>query len=294
MTGPVPSSAFSAVSARLAWSRHAFWRSSSRASRARVLGRDRRRRARAGRDRRSRRRRTAARRRRRAATARRRLANRSPGMVPVAPPSDRDRAAPARGRSRHGSGASRRTRRAGSPGRHPRAASAARDSRRRGTPPSPRQPGSVRHGEPDPTRPGEPLRRRAARAATAAAGDCERWTPSSSRQRSSGATGSPRSIASTVSATSRVDGDPLAVLDLDDHVERRRRLALEDALLGAPAARLLVAEGHALDAADEVGQGRVEHQVVEVVAVGGADQLDAALGDRAGGLRPRAPSRSRR
>ena len=91
-----------------------------------------------------------------------------------------------------------------------------------------------------------------------------------------------------------VDGDPLAILDLDDDVERRGRLALEDALLGPPAAGLLVAEGHALDPADQVGQGRVEHQVVEVVAVGGADELDAALGDGPCGLRPRAPSRSRR
>ena len=80
-----------------------------------------------------------------------------------------------------------------------------------------------------------------------------------------------------------MDGNALAVLDLDDHVERGRRLALEDALLGAPATRLLVAEGHALDAADEVRQRRVQHEVVEVVAVGGADQLDATLGDRARG-----------
>ena len=81
-----------------------------------------------------------------------------------------------------------------------------------------------------------------------------------------------------------VDRDPLAIDDLDDDVEGRRRLALEDALLGPPPARLLVAEGDALDPADQVGQGRVEHQVVEVVAVGRADQLDAALGDRARGL----------
>ena len=82
-----------------------------------------------------------------------------------------------------------------------------------------------------------------------------------------------------------VDHHPLAVLDLDDHVEGRRLLALEDALLRPPPARLLVAQGHALDPADQVGQGRVEHQVVEVVAVGRPDQLDAALGDRASGLR---------
>ncbi len=82
-----------------------------------------------------------------------------------------------------------------------------------------------------------------------------------------------------------VDEDLLAILDLDDDVERRRRLALEDALLRAAATRLLVAQGHALDAADQVRQRRVEHQVVEVVAVRGADQLHAALGDRARRLR---------
>ena len=91
-----------------------------------------------------------------------------------------------------------------------------------------------------------------------------------------------------VAAQHRVDGvcdigmdrHALAILDLDDDVEGGRRLALEDALLGPPPARLLVAEGDALDPADEVGQGRIEHQVVEVVAVRRADQLDAALGDR--------------
>jgi hypothetical protein len=79
-----------------------------------------------------------------------------------------------------------------------------------------------------------------------------------------------------------VDGHPLAVDDLHDDVEGRRRLALQHALLGPPPAGLLVAEGHALDPADEIGQGRVEHQVVEVVAMGRADELDATLGDGAG------------
>ena len=82
-----------------------------------------------------------------------------------------------------------------------------------------------------------------------------------------------------------VDRHPVAILDLHHDVERGRRLALEDALLRAAAARLLVAERHGLDAADEVGQRRVEHQVVEAVAVRRADELDAALGDRARGRR---------
>ena len=81
-----------------------------------------------------------------------------------------------------------------------------------------------------------------------------------------------------------MDGDLLTIENLDDDVERRRGLALQDALLRAAAPGLLVAEGDGLDAADKVRQRRVQHQVVEVVAVGGADQLDAALGDRPGGL----------
>ncbi len=83
----------------------------------------------------------------------------------------------------------------------------------------------------------------------------------------------------------RMDHDPFAVLDLHDHVERRRRLPLQDALLGPAAACLLVAERDALDPADQVGQRRVQHQVVEVVAVGRPDELHAAFGDGAGGDR---------
>jgi len=91
--------------------------------------------------------------------------------------------------------------------------------------------------------------------------DCVRWTPPSSFQRSSGATGSPRSIASIVSANIGVDHDALAVLDLHDHVERGRRLPLQDALLGPAPARLLVAERDALDPADQVGERGVQHQL---------------------------------
>ncbi len=50
-------------------------------------------------------------------------------------------------------------------------------------------------------------------------------------------------------------------------------------------ARLLVAERDGLDAAHEIGEGRVQHQVVERVAVGGPDQLHAALCDRPRGRR---------
>src|SRR5581483_2847564 len=87
-----------------------------------------------------------------------------------------------------------------------------------------------------------------------------------------------------------VDGDALPALDLDDDVEGRRRLALEDRLLRAAAARFLIAERDRLDAADEVGQRRVQHQVFQLGAVRGGDELHPALGDRArrGGLELRA------
>ena len=183
-------------------------------------------------------------------------------------------------RRRAGTPAARR------PGRHRRGPCRRRRTRR--SPErydgSPRQPGSIRHDEPAPTRP----EKRSAGAASRGDGlgrDCDRWMPSSSRQRCSAATAIAAQEAVDGVRDVGVDEHLLAVLDLDDDVEGRRRLPLQDALLGPAAAGLLVAEGHALDAADEVGQRRVEHQVVEVVAVRRADELDAALGDRPGRLR---------
>ena len=78
-----------------------------------------------------------------------------------------------------------------------------------------------------------------------------------------------------------MDGQALPVLDLDQHVERGRRLALEHRFLRAAPAGLLIAQGDALDAAHQIGQRRVHHQVVQRVAVGRADELHAALGDGA-------------
>ena len=219
-------------------------------------------------------------------------ANRSPGIVPAQPPSDSGHGSPARGRLRHVTSASRRSRPADSrAGRRSR--DRPRDSRRCGT----------RHRPASPAPSATATRRRPARRTvprpSCSRGDGRgrpwlRWTPSSSRQRSSGADLVAAEHGVDGVGDVGVDGDPLAVDDLDDDVEGRRRLALEDALLGPPPARLLVAEGDALDPADQVGQGRVEHQVVEVVAVRRADQLDAALGDGPRGRPPRAPSRSRR
>ena len=82
-----------------------------------------------------------------------------------------------------------------------------------------------------------------------------------------------------------VNDHPLPVLDLDQHVEGRRGLALEDRLLCAAASRLLVGERDRVDAAHKVGESRIHQQVFERIAVRGADQLHPALGDRAGGDR---------
>jgi len=54
-----------------------------------------------------------------------------------------------------------------------------------------------------------------------------------------------------------VDREPVAIVNLDDDVERRRRLALQNCLAGAAATRLLVGERYGADAADEVGERRV-------------------------------------
>ena len=55
-------------------------------------------------------------------------------------------------------------------------------------------------------------------------------------------------------------------------------------LLGAAAPRLLIAQGHRLNAANQVAEGGVLEQVAEGVAVGRGHQGHAPLGDRAGRL----------
>ena len=76
-----------------------------------------------------------------------------------------------------------------------------------------------------------------------------------------------------------VDRESIAVVDLDEHVERRRRLAFEHRLARAAAARFFVGERDAADAADQVGERRVHQDVFERSAVRGADELHAAFRD---------------
>ncbi len=78
-----------------------------------------------------------------------------------------------------------------------------------------------------------------------------------------------------------VHGHALPVLDLYEHVEGWRRLALEHGLLRAAASGFLVAERHAIDAAHQVAERGVKQEIFKRDAVGRADQLHPALGDRA-------------
>ncbi len=104
--------------------------------------------------------------------------------------------------------------------------------------------------------------------------------PASSRVRSWG--------GRTLPAQRLVDGlrkrcvhdHAVALLDLDEHVEGGRGLALEHRLLRAATPRLLVGQRHRLDAAEQVVERRVDQQRIDVGAVRGADELHAALGDR--------------
>ena len=73
------------------------------------------------------------------------------------------------------------------------------------------------------------------------------------------------------------------VLDFHHHIKSRGRFPFQDAFLRAAETGLLVAQGYGLDAAYQVGQGRVHNQVIQGVAVGGSNELDATLGDGAGG-----------
>ncbi len=95
-----------------------------------------------------------------------------------------------------------------------------------------------------------------------------------------------------------VDGHALAVLELDEHVESGRRATFEHGLLRAATPGLFVAQRDAFDAPDEIGQGRIDQQVLKTVAVRGAHELHAALRDgaRGGGrwcARRRLPARGR-
>jgi len=73
----------------------------------------------------------------------------------------------------------------------------------------------------------------------------------------------------------------VVVQKLNDNVESWRSLSLEDRLLRAAALGFGIAQSNRLDATDEIGEGRVKHQILERLSVGRADQLNASLCDSA-------------
>src|SRR5438876_7811266 len=78
-----------------------------------------------------------------------------------------------------------------------------------------------------------------------------------------------------------MDGQTIAVVNFNEHVERRWRLAFEHRLLRSAAARLLVGERDGLDAPQQIVQGRVDQQVLQRIAVRRRHQLHAPLSDGA-------------
>ena len=72
----------------------------------------------------------------------------------------------------------------------------------------------------------------------------------------------------------RVHPPPVALQNLDGDVKRRRRGALQHRFLDAAPARLLVAQRHRLDAADQVVQRGVLEQVAQLVACAARTALE--------------------
>ena len=60
-----------------------------------------------------------------------------------------------------------------------------------------------------------------------------------------------------------VDGQPIAIVNLNEDIKRGRRLALEHRLLRPTAARLFVGQRDRLDAAQQIVQRRIDEKVLE-------------------------------
>jgi hypothetical protein len=98
-----------------------------------------------------------------------------------------------------------------------------------------------------------------------------------------------------ISAQQRIDhfGDVLvnrqaiAIVNLDHDVEGRGRLAFENGLARAAAARFFVRQRHALMPPTKIRKRRIHQEILQRLAMRRADQRHAAFGNRAGGGRPR-------
>ncbi len=76
-----------------------------------------------------------------------------------------------------------------------------------------------------------------------------------------------------------MDGHRLPVLNLHQHIERWRGSAFQHRLLRASPACFFVGQSHTVNAAHQIAQRGVHQQVVQRIAVSGAYQLYAPLGD---------------
>jgi hypothetical protein len=82
-----------------------------------------------------------------------------------------------------------------------------------------------------------------------------------------------------------VEREAVTVVNLDQHIERRRRLAFEHGLLRAAPSRFVITKSDRLDPADQIGEGGILDQVFQGAAVGGRNQAHTPLGDAARGVR---------
>ena len=76
-----------------------------------------------------------------------------------------------------------------------------------------------------------------------------------------------------------MDGETIAGLDLDQHIERGRGASFKDRFLGAAPARLLIRQRDCFDPADEIAQGWVEEQIIECLAEFGFGSLNLTTDD---------------
>jgi hypothetical protein len=80
-----------------------------------------------------------------------------------------------------------------------------------------------------------------------------------------------------------MDRETITVLDLDQHIKRRRGASFEDRFLRTAPPGFFIRQRDCFDPTDQIAQCRVEEQVIQGLTMGGADQLHTALCDRAGG-----------
>ena len=76
-----------------------------------------------------------------------------------------------------------------------------------------------------------------------------------------------------------MDGELVYIENFDNDIECRWSFPLENTLLCSTPPSLFITECNGLDAADQVTERRIEHQVFQRVAVRRANQLDTALSD---------------